>query len=53
MFPQEVERWQQLAGQLQNEQWFALHHELLQLLKVDSASFKVQPVLETVFAVVG
>ena len=52
MFPEEVERWQQLAGQLLNEQWFTLHSELLQLLKVDSASFKVQPVLETVFAVI-
>lgn len=52
MFPEEVERWQLLSGQLNNVQWFALHNELLQLLKVDSASFKVQPVLETVFAVI-
>jgi len=52
MFPEEVERWQLLSGQLLSEQWFTLHRELLQLLKVDSASFKVQPVLETVFAVI-
>ncbi|MBX2879368.1 MAG: DNA polymerase III subunit delta' [Granulosicoccus sp.] len=40
----------QTQGKLSDEQWFTLHERLLQLHRVDSASFKAKTVLEGLFA---
>lgn len=52
VYQDEIERWKVLSTQLQTEDWFSLHKDLQLLLASDSASFKIQPVLETVFAAI-
>jgi len=52
VFQHEIDRWKLLSTQLKTEDWFSLYKDLQHLLASDSASFKIQPVLETVFAAI-
>ena len=52
LYPDEIPRWQSLAQQLSQQQWFALYRDLHKLMVIDNPSIKVQPVLETVFAAI-
>ena len=47
-----VDEWKSVAPLLSSEQWFTLFDRLQGLYRIDNASIKIQPVLETIFAVI-
>ncbi len=47
-----VDDWKTVAPLLSSEQWFTLLDRLSHLYRIDNASIKIQPVLETIFAVI-
>lgn len=47
-----VDEWKNVAPLLSSAQWFTLFDRLSRLHRMDSASIKIQPVLETIFAVI-
>lgn len=47
-----VDEWKNVAPLLSTEQWFTLFDRLSGLYRMDNASIKIQPVLETIFAVI-
>lgn len=51
-FSQYVEDWKSITNHLTTEQWFTLLDRLTALYRLDNPSIKVQPVLETIFAVI-
>ena len=47
-----IDEWRNIAPLLSTEQWFTLLDRLSSLYRMDNASIKIQPVLETIFAVI-
>lgn len=50
--PDLIDMWKSTAPLLSTEQWFALFDRLQALHRIDNSSIKIQPVLETIFAVI-
>ncbi len=50
--PDKIDTLQTLEGELDSADWFSIYDQLLELNRSDSASFKAQPVLESIFAAI-